>query len=66
MSQKQVLLDTDTLSAIMRQNPLVLAKAQADLVQHSRFTFSIITRSEIMLGLKAKVANKQLKALEQF
>ena len=62
MSHEQVLLDTDTLSAIMRQNPLVLAKAQAYLVQHSRFTFSIITRSEILRGLKAKGANKQLKA----
>jgi len=41
MSQGQVILDTDTLSAIMRQNQLVLAKAQAYLAQHSRFTFSI-------------------------
>lgn len=66
MSHEQVLLDTDTLSAIMRQNPLVLAKAQAYLVQHSRFTFSIITRSEILRGLKAKGANQQIKAFEQF
>ncbi|WP_207714107.1 PIN domain-containing protein [Scytonema sp. UIC 10036] len=34
--------------------------------QHSRFTFSIITRYEILRGLKAKAANKQLKAFEQF
>lgn len=66
MSQEQVLLDTDILSAIMRQNPLVLAKAQAYLAQHSRLTFSIITRYEILRGLKAKGADKQLKAFEQF
>ncbi len=66
MSQDKVLLDTDTLSAIMRQNPLVLAKSQAYLAQYSRFTFSIITRYEILRGLKAKAANKQLKAFEQF
>ncbi|PSB45018.1 VapC toxin family PIN domain ribonuclease [Cyanosarcina cf. burmensis CCALA 770] len=66
MNQEQVLLDTDILSAIMRQNPLVLAKAQAYLAQHSRLTFSIITRYEILRGLKAKGADKQLKAFEQF
>lgn len=66
MSQEQVILDTDTLSAIMRQNQIVIAKAKAYLAQHSRFTFSIITRYEIMRGLKAKGANKQLKAFEQF
>lgn len=48
MSQEPVLLDTDTLSVILRQNPLVLAKAQAYLAQNSRFTFSIITRYEIL------------------
>lgn len=66
MSQEQVLLDTDILSAIIRQNPLVLTKAQAYLAQHSRFTFSIITRYEILRGLKAKGADKQLRAFEQF
>ncbi|MFL9463152.1 MULTISPECIES: PIN domain-containing protein [Nostocales] len=53
MSQDPVLLDTDTLSLILRQNPLVLAKAQSYLAQHSRFTFSIITRYKILRGLKA-------------
>lgn len=66
MSQEQVLLDTDTLSAIVRQNLLVISKAKAYLAQHSRFTFFIITRYEILRGLKAKGANKQFKAFEQF
>lgn len=66
MSQEEVFLDTDTLSAIMRQNQLVIPKAQAYLAQHSKFTFSIITRYEILRGLKAKSANKQLQTFEYF
>ncbi|MBO3458800.1 type II toxin-antitoxin system VapC family toxin [Aetokthonos hydrillicola Thurmond2011] len=66
MNQGEVLLDTDTLSAIMRQNTLVIAKAQAYLEQYDKFTFSIITRYEILRGLKAKGANKQIQAFEQF
>ena len=59
-------LDTDTLSLIMRQNPTVLAKAQIYLQTYQKFTFSIITRYEILRGLKAKGANAQLKAFEAF
>ncbi|MDZ7962966.1 MAG: type II toxin-antitoxin system VapC family toxin [Aulosira sp. DedQUE10] len=66
MNQGQVILDTDILSAIMRQNPLVLPKAQAYLEQYDKFTFSIITRYEILRGLKAKEANKQIQVFEQF
>lgn len=35
------LLDTDILSAIMRQDPVVIPKAQEYLIAHDRFTFSI-------------------------
>jgi len=66
MNQGQILLDTDTLSAIMRQHPVVIPKAEAYLAQYDRFTFSIITRYEILRGLKAKGANKQLQAFEHF
>jgi tRNA(fMet)-specific endonuclease VapC len=48
------LLDTDVLSAIMRKNPMVLPNARAYLVEYGRFTLSIITRYEILRGLKAK------------
>ena len=41
MSVPQVLLDTDILSALMRQDPAVTAKAQAYLADHQRFTLSI-------------------------
>lgn len=68
MNQGEVILDTDILSAIMRQNPLVITKAQAYLEQYARFTFSIITRYEILRGLKAKGANKisKFKLLNSF
>ncbi len=50
MAQQKVLLDTDILSAIMRQNPLVIPKAQIYLSTYGQFTFSLITRSELTMG----------------
>ncbi len=60
------LLDTDTLSAILRRNPIVGPKEQAYLRMHRRFTFSIITRYEILRGLKAKNVVKQQVAFDHF
>jgi tRNA(fMet)-specific endonuclease VapC len=51
-----VLLDTDILSAVMRQQPAALAHARAYLAVHHHLTFSIITRYEILRGLHAKKA----------
>ena len=56
MAVVQAVLDTDMLSAVMRRNPLVIPKARAYLAQHGRFTLSIITRYEVLRGLKAKGA----------
>lgn len=66
MSMLPALLDTDILSAIIRRDFLVIPKAQAYLAVHRKFTFSIITRYEILRGLKAKNATKQLAAFERF
>lgn len=66
MAVAQVVLDTDILSAIMRQNPVVIPKARAYLDEHSQFTFSIITRYEILRGLKAKGATKQTMVFDDF
>lgn len=66
MAQPRALLDTDTLSAIMRGNPAILARARDYLAEHGAFAFSIITRYEILRGLKAKNATTQLKAFDQF
>jgi tRNA(fMet)-specific endonuclease VapC len=58
------LLDTDILSAVMRQHLSALAHARAYLAVHDHFTFSIITRYEILRGLHAKKAATQLAAFE--
>lgn len=50
----------------MRQNQEVLRAAQIYVHSYSNFTFSIITRYEILRGLKAKAASKQLRAFEKF
>lgn len=60
-----VLLDTDILSALMRQHSAALARARAYLPVHHRLTFSIITRYEILRGLHAKNATAQLAAFDQ-
>ncbi len=59
-------LDTDILSAIMRQTPTALPHAREYLTAHKRFTLSLITRYEILRGLKVKKADKQLAAFEVF
>ncbi len=64
MTSPQVLLDTDILSAIMRREPVAIARAQRYLSAHSQFTISIITRYEILRGLKAKGALVQLAKFE--
>jgi tRNA(fMet)-specific endonuclease VapC len=65
-TQAPVLLDTDTLSAILRRNPVVTARAQEYLRSHRRFTFLIITRYEILRGLKARRATKQQAVFDRF
>jgi tRNA(fMet)-specific endonuclease VapC len=65
MPLPRALLDTDTLSAVMRGTPPVLAKARDYLAEHGIFSFSIITRYEILRGLKAKNAIVQLRAFDR-
>jgi len=57
---EEVILDTDILSFILRKHPAVLPKARAYLVEYSQFTFTIITRYEVLRGLKAKNAIRQI------
>jgi len=64
MMPQPVLLDTDTLSGIMRQHPLAIKQAQVYLNNHQQLTFSIITRYEILRGLKAKQATTQLATFD--
>jgi tRNA(fMet)-specific endonuclease VapC len=64
MSITQCLIDTDILSAIIKQNPLVIPKAKEYLKNYQKFTFSVITRYEILRGLKAKQALKQIESFK--
>ena len=60
------ILDTDTLSAMMRNIPSVVARAQVYLQEAGVVSFSVITLYEILRGLKAKGADRQLKAFREF
>ena len=61
-----VLLDTDTLSEVIKgRDPQVRQHARRYLEVYGRFTFSIITRYEILRGLKAKKAARQIAAFER-
>ena len=66
MAAGRMVLDTDILSAIMRQNPSIIPKVQAYLDQHRQFTFSIITRFEILRRLKSRNAVRQLHNFDTF
>ncbi|MGD0382063.1 MAG: type II toxin-antitoxin system VapC family toxin [Thermoguttaceae bacterium] len=60
------LLDTDILSVLMRGVPNIVGYARKYLSYHAEFTFSAITRYEILRGLKAKRASTQLAVFDVF
>lgn len=66
MAITQAIVDTDILSAVMRKNPVVIPKARAYIREFRLFTFSIITRYEILRGLKVKGATKQALVFDRF
>jgi tRNA(fMet)-specific endonuclease VapC len=60
------LFDTDTLSEIMKGfDQQVQDNARRYLAVFHYFTFSIITRDEILRGLKARRATRQIARVEQ-
>jgi tRNA(fMet)-specific endonuclease VapC len=60
------LLDTDILSEVLkRKDSRVLANARRYLGQHARLAFSAITAYEIVRGLKARRATRQLAGFLQ-
>ncbi len=62
----KVLLDSDTLSFYFKKYPKVVAEAQNYLHQHQVFTFSAISRFEILRGMKVRGATAQLKFFDFF
>lgn len=63
-NQPEVLIDSDTLSLFLKNYSNVTANANSYLSVHRGFTFSIITRFEILRGLKAKNAQTQIVRFE--
>ena len=60
MTDSPAVLDSDTLSEIIKgRDPSVQRNAHAYLDLHNRFQFSIVTRYEILRGLRAKDAFRQ-------
>ena len=60
--EPKTLLDTDVLSRLMRQTPSVVDRARDYLADHSRLSIFLITRFEILRGLKASGATTRLAA----
>jgi len=65
MPPSKALLDTTILSGIMKGIEAVMSRASAYLAYHGTFSFSIITRYEILRGLKAKKATAQITAFDR-
>jgi len=61
----KAVLDTDTLSAIMRRDSEALSNAGAYLSSHLQLSISIVTRYEILRGLRAKNATSQVAAFNE-
>lgn len=64
--EPKTLLDTDVLSGLMRQTSSVVDRARDYLADHSWLTISLITRFEILRGLKASGATTRLAAFDAF
>ena len=66
MSTDSRLLDTTTLSEVIKGRDLSLLRcAREYLLIHGRFQFSIITKYEILRGLQAKDAVRQIERFEE-
>lgn len=64
--EPKTLLDTDVLSGLMRKAPTALNRARRYLADHPQLTISLVTRFEVLRGLKAKRATTQLAAFDSF
>lgn len=64
--EKPCLLDTDTLSYILKGQEPAFRTSQDYLRTHEQFTISCITYYECLRGYKAISAEKRLKAFHDF
>ena len=66
MGSGPFLIDTDTLSEIIKGRDLQVAQRASEyLARHGKLRFSIITRYEILRGLRAKNALRQVEQFEE-
>lgn len=62
---RSALLDTDTLSEIIKgRRPRTIQHARAYLDEHPRLAFSLITRYEVLRGIRWRQAAKQEREFE--
>jgi len=66
MAEPPSLLDTDILSELFKKNPEVSARASEYISIHGCLNISHITKYEILKGLKAKKAEKQIALFNRF
>jgi tRNA(fMet)-specific endonuclease VapC len=66
MMAVKTLLDTDVLSGLMRGTPPALHRARGYVAVHGQLTLSLVTRFEILRGLKAKQATARQLAFDIF
>ena len=58
----KAILDTDILSEVIKsKNPIVLQNVNAYLDQHAQLTFTSASVFEVLFGLHAKQATRQIK-----
>ena len=62
----EALLDTDTLSLYRRAHAQVTRHAAAYIRRYGQLTFTELTRYEVLRGLTAAQANRQLAVFERF
>jgi tRNA(fMet)-specific endonuclease VapC len=62
----EALLDTDTLSLYRRSHPRVVAHAAAYMRHYGQLVWTELTRYEVLRGLLAAQATRQLRGFEQF
>ncbi len=63
---KQALLDSDTLSYYFKQHPPVVAQFNRYMLTHEHVFISRVSIVEILGGLKAKDANRQIENFRYF
>ncbi|MFQ5859426.1 MAG: type II toxin-antitoxin system VapC family toxin [Anaerolineae bacterium] len=63
---KRRMLDTDTLSYMLKGREPVASRAKAYIVEHGGISISAITFYEVLRGLRFVDATRQLQAFEDF